>query len=279
MIGAAGFVGRAVADRLTTFGGDVLRLGRAELDLTAPDADRALAHRLQPGDVCVFVAAEAPCKTPRMLTENIMMANNICAAIAAVQVDSVVYVSSDAVYADSMEPLTENSAKAPDSLHGVMHLSRELMLRDAVGNGVLAILRPTLIYGALDPHKGYGPNQYRRLAAVGEDIILFGEGEERRDHVLIDDVAEIVARVVMHRSTGVLNVASGAVHSFHAIAEQIVRLHGEKVAVVGSKRNGPMPHGGYRAFDIAAIAKAFPDLRMTQLSDGIERVHLEFAAS
>ena len=47
----------------------------------------------------------------------------------------------------------------------------------------LAILRPTLIYGAGDPHNGYGPNRFRRLAATGKPIILFGEGEERRDHV------------------------------------------------------------------------------------------------
>lgn len=278
MIGATGFVGRAVADRVARLGGDVLRLGRAEIDLAAPGADRMLAERMRPSDACVFVAARAPCKTPAMLAENIAMAANVCAAIAATQVDHLVYISSDAVFADFPGALVEESVKGPDSLHGVMHLSRELMLRDAVGDAAYAILRPTLIYGLADPHGGYGPNQFRRLAAAGRDIKLFGEGEEQRDHVFIDDVAEVAARVVTNRSAGTLNVASGTVHSFRAIAELIARLYDSKINVFGVNRSGPMPHGGYRPFDIAAIGKAFPDLQMTQLVDGIGRVHRELTA-
>lgn len=277
VIGAAGFVGAAVADRIEAKGGAVLRLARTEIDLTAAGADRRLAEQLRPDDACVFIAARAPCKNPAMLAENIGMAANVCAALAAGPVDQLIYVSSDAVYADSEGPLTEASAKAPDSLHGAMHLSRELMLRDTMKTGAFAVLRPTLIYGAADPHSGYGPNLFRRLACEGRDITLFGEGEERRDHVSIGDVAEVVVRTLMHRSAGSLNVASGTVHSFRAIAEKVVALHGSKVKVLGSKRNGPMPHGGYRPFDVSAIGKAFPDLKLTQLMEGIEGVHKALA--
>ena len=38
------------------------------------------------------------------------------------------------------------------------------------------------------------------------DINLFGNGEERRDHVYIDDVAELMVRVLAHRSVGALNI-------------------------------------------------------------------------
>lgn len=273
VIGAAGFVGAAVARRIESNGGEVLRLTRAEIDLTSAGSERQLAELLRPDDACLFIAARAPCKSAAMLAENIDMAFTICAALAAAPVDHLVYVSSDAVYADSEGPLNEASAKAPDSLHGAMHLARELMLRDTIKSGAVAVLRPTLIYGAADPHSGYGPNLFRRLAREGRDITLFGEGEERRDHVSIDDVAEVVARVLAHRSIGALNIASGNVHSFRAIAEKVAALHGGKVKVLGSKRNGPMPHGGYRPFDVTAIGRAFPDLKMTQLMEGIEGVH------
>jgi UDP-glucose 4-epimerase len=272
VIGAAGFVGRAVAERLSRQA-HVVRLRREDVDLTEVGAGRRLSEILKPSDCCVFIAARAPCKTPSMLAENVAMADNLCSALAKVSVEHLVYVSSDAVYADSQQPLTEASLKAPESLHGVMHLARELMLREVVKEGALAILRPTLIYGAADPHNGYGPNRFRRLAAAGQDIVLFGEGEERRDHVLIDDVAEVAVRVILRRSTGVLNVATGTVRSFRWIAEEVARLHGGKVQVLSSKRDGPMPHGGYRAFDIAAIGRAFPDLRMTDLGEGLGRIH------
>ena len=66
----------------------------------------------------------------------------------------------------------------------------------------LAILRPTLIYGEKDPHNGYGPNQFRRKANKGEAITLFGEGEERRDHVAIDDVRGMRQRLVGVKKSG-----------------------------------------------------------------------------
>ena len=54
-----------------------------------------------------------------------------------------------------------------------------------------ANLRPTLIYGTDDPHNSYGPNSFYRLATKNEDIVLYGEGEELRDHVHIDDVSTL----------------------------------------------------------------------------------------
>jgi nucleoside-diphosphate-sugar epimerase len=114
-------------------------------------------------------------------------------------------------------------------------------------------------------------NRFRRLAAEGKDIVLFGEGEERRDHVYIEDVAEIIDRVLAHKSTGALNVATGEVHSFRDIAEQVVAISPERTAVKGSPRSGPMPHNGYRPFDIAACRRAFPDFRYTPLREGLRK--------
>jgi hypothetical protein len=34
-------------------------------------------------------------------------------------------------------------------------------------------------------------------------------------------------------------------------------------------RAGPMPHGGYRAFDSSSVTRAFPDFRFTSLEDGL----------
>jgi len=268
--GAAGFVGNAVAARLERDRIPVLRVTRREIDFTATGADAKLASLLRPGDVLVAVAARAPVKNPDMLVENMLIARALAKAAAGAALAQVVNVSSDAVYADSAEPLTEGSCASPGSLHGAMHLAREVMFAAEI-KAPLAHLRPSLLYGAGDPHNGYGPNRFRRLAAQGEDILLFGEGEERRDHVHIDDVGELAARVVLMKSRGALNIATGEVHSFRAIAERVVALSGRKVAIRGSPRSGPMPHNGYRPFDVAACREAFPDFRYTNLHDGLAR--------
>ncbi len=268
VMGAAGFVGGAVVARLERDKVPVLALGRGEVDLLAHDAARRLASLLRPDDAFVAVSARAPVKNSDMLVENMIMARAMACALAGNPVAHVVNVSSDAIYADSTDPLTEDSCAAPGSLHGVMHLARELIFRSEV-KVPLAMVRPTLIYGSADPHNGYGPNKFRRLAERGESIALFGEGEERRDHVYIDDVAEIIVRVLFRKSAGNLNIATGEVHSFREIAEQVIRLSGPVIAIKRSPRTGPIPHNGYRPFNIAACRAAFPDFRYTSLEQGL----------
>jgi nucleoside-diphosphate-sugar epimerase len=270
VIGAAGFVGAAIAARLERDGVPVLRVTRREVDLSATDAGARLTALLRTGDAVVAAAARAPCKDADMLVENMVMARRLVRTLSSVEVSYLVNISSDAVYADSSAPLNESSCASPGSLHGAMHLAREVLFRNEI-KAPLAILRPSLLYGEGDPHNGYGPNRFRRLAAKGQEIVLFGEGEERRDHVYIDDVAELVARVIFRRSKGTLNVATGTVHSFRAIAEKVVALSGRGVAIRETPRSGPMPHCGYRSFDITECRELFPDFRYTTLDEGLVR--------
>jgi len=242
-------------------------LTRKEVDLLADGAAKRLAAALAADDSVVFVSALAPARTPALLVQNLRMAEAVGQAVAARPVAHVVYVSSDAVYADDANPVTERSSCQPSSLHGMMHAARELMLRTDV-KAPLAILRPSLLYGARDPHNGYGPNRFRRLAEKGEPITLFGEGEEQRDHVFIDDVAQLAALVLAHRSRGILNIATGASTSFRDIAQKVVALAGSKSEIRGTPRQNPITH---RHFDIADCLKAFPKFRYTPLNDGLAR--------
>jgi nucleoside-diphosphate-sugar epimerase len=276
-LGSGGFIGGACIRRVAADRIPVLPLGRSELDLLAPDAAARLAALLRPTDSLVVVSARAPCKDVGMLVDNIRMIEAVCGALAQVQPAHLVYVSSDAVYKDSAEPMDEAWCAEPGSLHGVMHLAREIALRGAF-KGPMAILRPTLVYGAADPHNGYGPNRFRRLAAKGEPIVLFGDGEERRDHVLVDDVAELLRLILVHRSEGVLNAATGTVASFREIAEAIVSGADRPVDIRTSPRVGPMPHNGYRAFDPSATRAAFPGFAYTPWREGLRRAGTEAEA-
>jgi len=202
------------------------------------------------------------------LMENIRMGEVVCAALKNRPVAHVIYISSDAVYKDSADPISESSCAEPGSLHGVMHLTREVMLRSEF-SGPLAFVRPTLTYGINDPHNGYGPNRFRRLAAQGKDLVLFGEGEEQRDHVAVDDIAELVRRIVLHRSTGIANAVSGEVVSFRTLAEFIAAQFTPPVAIKGSPRSGPMPHNGLRPFAPSCALAAFPGFSFTPWRTGI----------
>lgn len=270
ILGAGGFIGGAILRRLQRENIATLALGRPSFDLLAAAAADQLAGTLKSADTLVFVSAKAPVKTPAMLLENLRMAEAVSAALQRQPVAHVVYVSSDAVYKDSPGPLDESSCAEPASLHGVMHLAREVMLRSS-HPGPLALIRPTLVHGLEDPHNGYGPNRFRRLAAEGKDIVLFGEGEERRDHVAVEDIAELALRIVQHRSNGTANATSGEVVSFLALAEFCAAQFSPRVSVRGTPRSGPIPHNGYRPFAPSVALTAFPGFQFTSWRDGLAR--------
>jgi nucleoside-diphosphate-sugar epimerase len=273
IIGAGGFVGGAIGDQLAADKVPILALTRKELDLLKPEASATLQRLLRADDSVVFVSALAPTRNNAMLIDNLRMAEAVCAALAAQPVAHLAYISSDAVYSDDANPVTERSCQQPSSLHGVMHLAREIMLRAAL-KLPLAIMRPTLIYGAKDPHNGYGPNRFRRLAAKGEAITLFGDGEEKRDHVVVDDVAALTSAVLHHRSNGILNIATGRSASFREVAEMVIALSPRSVEIRGTPRQNPITH---RHFDITDCLKAFPEFHYIPLRDGLARVVKEGA--
>jgi UDP-glucose 4-epimerase len=277
VLGAGGFIGGASASRLRSAGIEVVALGRDSCDLLAADAATRLAAELRPDDTLVFVSARAPVKNVAMLMENMRMGEAVCAALRDQPVAHVVYVSSDAVYTDSAEPLSESSCAEPGSLHGVMHLTREVMLRNEF-SGPLAIVRPTLTYGIDDPHNGYGPNRFRRLAAERKEITLFGDGEEQRDHVAVENIAELVLRIVLHRSAGIANAVTGEVVSFRTLAEFIAAQFAPPVPIKGSPRVGPMPHNGLRPFAPSAALAAFPGFTFTPWREGVAAMCAETRA-
>ena len=133
VLGAGGFIGGAIAAssavRATPCSGSAARRSIFWMSML-PISSRSA---LRADDALVVVSARAPCKTPAMMLENIRMMAAVCDALAKRSVAHVVYISSDAVYADGPLPLTETSPAAPTSLHGAMHLAREQMLLAAAG--------------------------------------------------------------------------------------------------------------------------------------------------
>lgn len=274
VIGAAGFVGSTIVKELARANIPTLGLTRKQVDLLAPGGAEALKAQLSSDDAVIFVSAVAPAKNTAQLMANLRMAEAACAAFTAIPPAHLIYISSDAIYTDDANPVTERSAVAPSTMHGMMHAARELMFRNEY-RGPFACLRPTLIYGAADPHSGYGPNRFRRQASKGEPILIFGEGEEKRDHVAVEDVARLAARMVLHRSAGALNAATGVATSFRDIALMVAAQSTPPAEVKSVPRAGPRPHLLHRFFDITDCHKSYPDFHFEPLAGGLARVYRE----
>jgi nucleoside-diphosphate-sugar epimerase len=182
----------------------------------------------------------------------------------------VVYLSSDAVYGDdASNPVTEETPCRPVDLYGVMHLAREGMMRHVCSTAgtSLAILRPSIVYGPGDTHGSYGPNKWFRAVRSGKDIIVFGSGEEQRDHVFIDDAVSLVEAVLRHRSEGVLNVVTGTSPSFADVARAFREVTGV-TRTTSRPRSVPVTH---RTYDATAVRMAFPGFVPTTVHEGLRR--------
>lgn len=272
VLGSRGFVGSTLINSLESRQIMTRGVSSGEIDLTHDSAADRLSSLVLEGDVIVFISAEAPCKTTSQFINNLKMAESVSATIKRVPISQLVYVSSDAVYQDQTAPMTESSPLGSLSIHGLMHTSREVILGEASTKSPLAIIRPTLIYGKNDPHNGYGPNKFRRLARAGDDIVLFGKGEELRDHIHVEDVAEIIVNAILYRSEGVLNAVSGQIVSFFDLAQFTANYFGRRSKIICGERLAPMPHNGYREFDNSAICKSFPNLRVKSWEEGLTMV-------
>lgn len=270
IIGASGFVGKDLARELAAANVNTLALSSADTDLSKPDCVEKLQQTIQDSDSVVIVSAITPDKGKDVATlmRNLQMGQHIAAFLESAKFAHAVYISSDAVYADDANPVSEESCCDPSSFHGLMHLVRERMFVDATQKSKvpLLVLRPTAIYGAGDTHNSYGPNRFLRTAIKDKEIKLFGDGEEKRDHLYIGDLSVITRRSLERRSRGTLNVATGESVSFFEVAQAVAQLSGNEVKIEGSPRANPVTH---RHFNITSIYRAFPDFRPTDLDDGL----------
>jgi nucleoside-diphosphate-sugar epimerase len=263
LLGAGGFLGGALARRLK----NVVALGSKDIDLTEPAAVEKLRGIVREGDGLVFAAALTPDKgkDARTAMKNLAMGEHVAAVVATEKFSHVVYISSDAVYADDANPVRETSCASPSTLYGLMHLTRERMILVASRAPVM-IVRPCALYGAGDTHNSYGPNRFMRTALKDRQIQLFGQGEEQRDHLHVEDCARLIELCLQRRMAGVLNAATGKVVSFMQVAQTVAEIVGGEVQIKTQPRSGPVTH---RHFDITELLRHFPSFRFTPLRDGL----------
>ncbi|HTE65144.1 MAG TPA: NAD-dependent epimerase/dehydratase family protein [Candidatus Binatia bacterium] len=237
-----------------------------------------LAGQLDPGTTLVFAAALTPDRgqTLDTYTANVAMAATVARALER-QPAPCVYISSDAVYGFDVNPVTEETAVAPGGYYALAKYTGEKLLEYAAGakGFPLLSLRVAAAFGPGDPHGSYGPNGFARSLARDRSIRIFGQGEEERDHVHVDDVARLAVALMRAGASGVFNIATGRSRSFAQVIEAIRKLVPYEVAVTNAPRKSPITH---RSYDITRLDQAVPGFPFTPLEDGLRATLAAFGA-
>jgi UDP-glucose 4-epimerase len=278
VLGARGFIASRLIQALRDADIPCRPVGAVEVDLTEFSAPEKLGAILRMEDSVIMCSALTPEKGRDRPTfmKNVRMVENLCAVLEGVRCAHVIYISSDSVYDRRLELVDEQSSCESDDLYALSHIVREKLLRDVCQKSAgprLAILRPSAVYGPGDTHNSYGPNRFIRSALQTGKIVLFGKGEEIRDHLYIGDLVHLVKLSLLHRSAGVLNAVTGQAVSFYDMAEMIVNAIGTNIVIETESRRVPITH---RRFEITALRQAFPEFRPKRLESGIRVMIGEF---
>ncbi|HSP45771.1 MAG TPA: NAD(P)-dependent oxidoreductase [Chthoniobacterales bacterium] len=270
ILGSCGFVARHLVRHLAAEKIDHRAIGSSEIDLMLPKSVGQLEAELRQDDAVVVTSGLTPDKGKdvQTLMKNLSMGQHLAAAFENTACSQVIYISSDAVYDWRDNLIRETSARQASDLYSLMHIAREQILSFALAKAKvpLCLFCPCAIHGAGDTHNSYGPNRFLRDAIKDRKITLFGNGEEIRDHVYIEDISRLITLCLLRRSDGVINAVSGNAVTFHDVAVEVQKLCGPDVTIECLPRGGPIMH---RHFDVTERVRAFTEFTPSSLATGL----------
>ena len=263
ILGATGVIGKALVSYLKDRGEIVVEIGSRDLELLRDDAPERLAGRLFRMTQMVVLAGIARRGGSGNNGEE-------CA-------DGQAYLRCIDPEACCTCPLHEfrccipfNGGRVgiqPDGAFrslSAMHLERERLFL-GIAHCPVAMLRSTQVCAPHDTHDAYGPSRFIRTARQENRIVLFGQGEETRDHIMVEDVAAVIHGCLLHRSRGVRTWPRDG-RWFCGGCPSCGRSMRSKPTIEYAPRQMPITH---RRFDASAVGLAFPGFSFTTIEDGL----------
>ncbi len=255
--GGAGFLGAALANRLVTEGHTVLALD----DLTAGDPRRLSAGvLLTRGDVrdipklwtllqsvdCVYHLAARVRVPESIYYPSDYNAVNVGGTVAVMEamrdtgVRRVVFASSGALYGEQEhQPVHERQLPNPNSPYGVSKVAAEYYL-STLGTLYKIETVSLRVFNAYGPGQDLPPSyppvipQLLKQAQTGGSLVIFGDGNQTRDFVFLDDVVDalVAAATATDVNRAVINVGSGREVSINDLAACVGRALGKRIGVL-----------------------------------------------
>ena len=269
LFGSNGFIGKNLTKKLIKNNVDILEITSKNIDLTKKSNISKISKIFKPKDVIIMLSALTPDRGRDLNTYflNIQMIKNLVEAVKQKNdISHFIYFSSDAVYSFKETLINEQTAVTCSDYYSLMHLTREEIIKNEI-NFPYLIVRPTLVFGSGDTHNSYGPNRFIRSFLKDNEITLGGKGEETRDHIYINDLVEMIDLMLVYKSVGTVNLATGNSISFLELAKKISNFFlNSKINF--SERNNEIT---YRKFDTSIFKKKFQSFSFSDLNKCIEQ--------
>ena len=265
VIGGAGFIGSNIVDELIKQGYkthvvDNLSSGRSEF--VHPEAEFHLINiledkmdslfaRIRP-DAVIHLAAQI--NVQKSIENSALDAEvNILGTLKIVELCKkygckLIYSSSAAVYGNPVYlPVDERHPVKPLSNYGISKYTPEMYISLYSQQYDLdyTILRYANVYGARQDAAGEGGvvSIFIKKMLNNESPVIFGNGEQTRDFIYVEDVAAANIAALEKDCRGVFNISSNHELTINSLVEEINRLLNTKLAPIHKKfRTGDILH-------------------------------------
>jgi UDP-glucose 4-epimerase len=182
----------------------------------------------------------------------------------------IVFSSSAAVYGETTSAVTEESELSPLSPYAENKIDGEKLLQ-----------KSSIPHVALRYFNVYGPGQSKEYAGIiatfimsalrNEDLIIYGDGNQVRDFVFVDDVAQANMRAMEYHNESfeVFNIGTGIETSLNELAQKILELTQSKSIIVYKPfRSGDIV---YSNADVSKAEKILDWKAKVSLEEGLEK--------
>lgn len=265
--GGAGFIGSHLVDRLIALGHTVLVIDNlstgvrefvnpaatfVEVDVRDAKIESIFAE-FKP-KVVFHEAAQtmvpASMENPKMDCDvNLIGLINMLEAARAHRVEHFLMPSSAAVYGNlDTLPLTETITGQPTSFYGLTKLTAEGYLRiyeQAFGLKTVCF-RYSNVYGPRQGDGGEGGviSIFNRLVNEDKPITVFGDGEQTRDFIYVNDVVEANIKAMNHPDlTGIYNISTNTSTSVNELIDYFTSISGKQIVTnYEAERVGDIRH-------------------------------------
>lgn len=290
--GGAGFIGSHTVDKLIDAGAEViiidnLSTGKKEninrsaqfYDISVESEDLSEVFETHKPDFVIHLAAQV--SVPRSIQNplkdcsiNITGGLNVLENCHTHGVKKIVFASSAAVYGNPADPiLTEKTPTGPLSHYGVSKLATEhyLYVYKSLYDLDFTVLRYANVYGPRQDALGEGGVVaiFADKIVKGQPPVIHGDGEQTRDFIYVEDVAEANIKALSEGRQCTLNVGTGlrtTVNELFSIMSGSSESNLEPF--YGEAREGDIRHS---CMNISAITDTLKWRPLFRLEEGLAR--------
>lgn len=294
--GGYGFIGSHAADRFFKEGHDVyiidnlstgnkhhLTFKHKNYLLSVEDAKCEEIFRANKFDTVVHLAAQVSVSdsiaNPAKDSEsNVLGMVNMLSLSGKYGVSRFIYASSAAVYGMKSDmPIREDESCSPISPYGISKLTGELYSsrwKELYGLQTIGF-RFSNVYGPRQADNGEGGvvSVFVNRALAGQPLRVHGDGEQTRDFIYVEDVADAIYRASCSQLDGIYNLSTGKETSVNELIEALKELAPLPKLEYSDKRPGDIERS---ALDNSRVMRDLDWAPMYAIREGVHRTYRYF---